>query len=147
MYPKPSGSPENHKRGYCSDGVKQTLPSLELTAQNQDPPQPNRPPTHHLPRWPQPHGIFTNGEEFNVVVFLAKVQELYQRVVVEKDSGEFLMEHEAFAALLATRTVVQEDGGVIFKLFDLKVSPLAPEGLIVVHEGLKYVRMDGLRGT
>ena len=44
MYPGKTNSPENHKRGYCSDGVQQKEKSGDF-----------------LPRWPQPPGIFTNG--------------------------------------------------------------------------------------
>jgi len=142
MYPGPSGSAQNHKRGYCSDGVKQTLKS---SPQNQDPPQTNAPATHAPPDWPQPESIFTSGTQFDPLRFLAKIREMYVKVVVEKASGEFLMEHEAFAALLARRTVVLPDGLILFKLFDLECSGSTPDNLFVVREESKYLRIDCLR--
>src|SRR5258708_4465186 len=86
MYPGPSGSAENHKRAYRSDGAKQ---QMAPSKQNQDPPQTI---SYTLPKWPQPQGIFTNG------------------------SGNLLMEHEAFASMLVKRLVFLADGSVIFKL-------------------------------
>jgi hypothetical protein len=81
MYPGPTGAVENHKKGYCSDGVKQTL---EQSRQNQDPPQPNQSVSIASPRWPQPSGIFTNGTQFHPVAFLHKIGEMYEKVVIEK---------------------------------------------------------------
>jgi hypothetical protein len=115
--------------------------------QNQDPLQPHHPQTlsYTLPKWPQPQGIFTNGTTFHPIKFLANIRELYERVVVEKGSGDMLMEHEAFADLLAKRLVVLEDGSVLFKLFDVDLAPATPDSLVVVHDGDNYLRVDCLR--
>jgi hypothetical protein len=142
MYPGPSGAPENHKRGYCSDGVKQTI---ENAPQNEDPPRANTMASVGPPKWPQPQGLFTAGTYFHPVELLKKIGEMYEKVVIEQSSGEFLMEHEAFASLLARRTLVLEDGSVLFKLFDLECPSSTPDGLIITHEGNKYVQIDCLR--
>jgi hypothetical protein len=141
MYPGPSGSAENHKKGYCSDGVKQ---NMEQSSQNEDPPRDNKPTSCTPAQWPQPHGIFTHGTHFNAFAFLTKIREMYEKVVIEDDSGELLMEHEAFATLLFQRTVIHE-GVVLFKLFSLEHSDPISEGLVVVREDGNYLRVDCLR--
>jgi hypothetical protein len=88
MYPGPSGSAENHKKGYCSDGVKQ---NMEQSSQNEDPPRDNKPTSCTPAQWPQPHGIFTHGTHFNAFAFLTKIREMYEKVVIEDDSGELLI--------------------------------------------------------
>lgn len=142
MYPGPTGAPENHKKGYCSDGVKQTLAHSK---QNQDPPKPNQSVSLAAPAWPQPTGIFTNGTQFHPMIFLDKVRDMYTKVVIEGASGELLLEHEAFAHLLARRTVVLEDRSVLFKIFDLDCPVSMPEGFIVMHGGDKYLCVDCLQ--
>jgi len=77
--------------------------------------------------------------------FLEKIREMYEKVVIEKESGDLMMEHEAFARLLGRRTVVLNDQSVLFKLFDLAYPPSTPEVLIVTHEGDKYLRVDCLQ--
>jgi hypothetical protein len=139
------GAAENHKKGYCSDGVKQ---NMERSAQNDDPPssRANQPPNTLSPQWPQPRGIFTNGTHFDALTFLTTIREMYEKVVVNSDSGELLMEHEAFASLLVRRTVVHE-GFALFKLFKLGDLYPMPEGLLIEHEGCKFLRIDCLRDT
>jgi hypothetical protein len=141
MYPGPSGSAENHKKGYCSDGVKQ---GMEQSSQNEDPPKDNQPTLCTSPQWPQPQGIFTHGTHFNVFAFLTKIREMYEKVVIEGDSGELLMEHEAFAKLLLHRTVVHE-GAFLFKLFSLEDTDPISDGLVVAREDGRYLRVDCLR--
>lgn len=144
-YPGPTGSPENHKRGCCSDGAKSTLATSK---QNQDPRSPDNPfVTHRLPEWPQPEGIFTNGTNFHPLVFLSKLSEMYEKVVIDKESGHLLMEHQAFAALLVRRTITLADGSVLFKIFDVPYPDSTPEELITTHEDLKYLRIDCLRDS
>ena len=60
-----------------------------------------------MPAWPQPQGIFTDGIYFNPVGFLTTLREVYEKVVIDKVSGEAAMEHEAFARLLFARTLTQ----------------------------------------
>lgn len=143
MYPGPANSPENHKRGFCSDGAKSTLATSK---QNQDPTRPNKPAvTHIMPEWPQPEGIFTSGSEFHPLVFLSRLGEMYEKVVVDKESGHLLMEHQAFAALLVRRTITLHDGSVLFKIFDTAYPKSTPDGVVTVHEGLNYLKLDCLR--
>jgi hypothetical protein len=142
MYPGPSGAAENHKQGYCSDGVKQTI---ELTVQNEDPPRADTPKSCTLPEWPQPQGIFTDGIQFHLVEFLNKIREMYEKVVIEKQGGDMILEHVAFASLLARRTVQLEDGAVLFKLLDLGCPPSTLEGLIIIINDKKYLCLDCLQ--
>ncbi|KAF8444446.1 hypothetical protein L210DRAFT_3311152, partial [Boletus edulis BED1] len=48
MYPSSEGSSLNHKRAYCSDGVRQVSKAGD-----------------EVPPWPQPQGIFTAGKTFH----------------------------------------------------------------------------------
>lgn len=142
MYPGPSGAPENHKRGYCSDGAKQTF---ERSPQNEDPPRENTSASANAPKWPQPQGLFTNGTHFHPMELLRKIREMYEKVVVQKSSGEFLMEDEAFVNLLVRRTLILDNGTVLFKLFNLECASSTPEDLLLTHEGNRYLRVDCLR--
>ena len=143
MYPGPNGASENHKRGYCSDGAKQTL---KQTQQNRDPPKPGQPISYTIPKWPQPQGVFTDGTSFDPLQFLAKLREIYEKVVIENEGGgEVAMEQEAFASLLMARLLVRDDGSVLLKLFDLDCAPTTPESLIVTHEGDKYLLVHCLQ--
>ncbi|KAF7794597.1 hypothetical protein EIP86_005733 [Pleurotus ostreatoroseus] len=125
------GSQANHKKHYCSDGVKSTHQG--------DPP----------PRWPQPNGLFSNGTHFHPIVFLEHVHRLH-----EYNTNGFLdgqtampMELAAFAHMLDTRKRIvasQEDNKktILFKLFSyLTCSPPNAE-LIEDHDGARYLRID-----
>jgi hypothetical protein len=116
---------------------------MEQSKQNQDPHQSNQPASP--PEWPQPQGIFTNGTHFHPLVFLDKIKEMNEKVVIEKASGDLLMEHKAFARLLTRRMVVLDDQLVLFKIFDLACPPSTAEVLIIVHEGDKYLRLECLQ--
>lgn len=145
MYPGGSGGPGNHKKGFCSDGAMQ-LP--KKTGQNEDPPRDDQPKSHAPPAWPQPIGIFNNGNKFHPYVFLEKINEMYEKVVVDRDSGaDFVLEHAAFASLLTRRTIQGEDGAVLFKLFDIANEPPIPEELIVVKDNHKHLRIDCLQDS
>ncbi|KAF8575931.1 hypothetical protein K439DRAFT_1261669, partial [Ramaria rubella] len=52
MYPGPTGSPENHKKEFCSDGG---------SVKFRDAP------------WPQPPGIFIKGTSFDILAFLCTI--------------------------------------------------------------------------
>jgi hypothetical protein len=118
MYPGASGSPENHKRGYCSDGVKQAM-KLDT-----------------VPDWPQPQGIFELGTTFYPLRFLASVRDIYDRVVIAGDT--LTMENEAFARLLQKRTIVTDDGHYLFKLFNMDMPLSTPPELVVELNGWRY---------
>lgn len=70
---------------------------------------------------------------------------MYEKVVIDKESGDLLMEHQAFATLLVKRTLTLDEGSVVFKMFDLEYSPSTPDGLVIVRDGLQYLRIDCLR--
>jgi hypothetical protein len=136
MYPGSIGAPENHKRGYCSDGVRSK-------------PLDNK-PSNHLPQWPQPDGVFSGsskGTTFNPIRFLAVVQEMYKNVVIGGACGAEVMEYEAFAEMLRTRTSVRADGAVLFKMYPEFITGSCPEGLVVKEDGSgeTYLSMDCLR--
>ncbi|KAJ7467666.1 hypothetical protein FB451DRAFT_1178035 [Mycena latifolia] len=131
MYPGPKKSPENHKRGYCSDGFKQKVTDGEFAP------------------WPQPDGLFTTGSEFHPLPFLSAIREVYEKVVVEKDYN-ISMEHEAFLGMLrkSGRIIKTDSGAVLFKLFTGFTIPSddpTPEVLFVEITGTKYLRIDALR--
>ena len=84
--------------------------------------------------FPQPDGIFTMGQTFDVLPFFQAVQDLYQRVVIEGTAREDLpIETEAFATLFMNRSSQNEavrDNAVVFELFD----------------GLRVVGADTIKG-
>jgi hypothetical protein len=129
MYPGAPGSPSNHKKGYCSDGVKQVIK------------------TDTVPDWPQPPGIFKLGTKFHPLKFLATIHEVYENVVIKKSSfGEDLpIEYTAFGTLLHSCTITTLAGQCLFKLFDLEMLVPPPPELIVKYEGLHYLQMDCLQ--
>ncbi|KAF8206781.1 hypothetical protein K438DRAFT_1577403, partial [Mycena galopus ATCC 62051] len=133
-YPKESGSPENHKKAYCSDGFKPTLPGGEA-----------------LPQWPLPAGIFTKGTEFHPFLFLAYVREVYEHLSVANIKLEDLpLEDDVFLKLLSSRLVVDANGSVLFKLFNVFTIPSAhnvPDNLTVTHNGSLYLYVNSLRNT
>ncbi|KAJ6484175.1 hypothetical protein C8R45DRAFT_931628 [Mycena sanguinolenta] len=132
MYPGKTGSPENHKKGYCSDGFKQKTSAEESTL------------------WPQPAGIFSTGSEFHPVSFLAAVRNLYDKVVLQTGSN-LSVEEEAFSVMLQEpgRTLNVNDA-VLFKLFagyNIPAGDKIPDTYFVEYQGSRYLRIDALSGT
>ncbi|KAG2040154.1 hypothetical protein BDR03DRAFT_821963, partial [Suillus americanus] len=84
MYPGPKNSPLNHKKGYCTDGVKQSSKAA----------------SEELPAWPQPQGIFSEGQTFHPHVFLSMVQRVYEHIFMQRPGETDLLETEAFSKLL-----------------------------------------------
>ncbi|KAG1765854.1 hypothetical protein EV702DRAFT_1151163 [Suillus placidus] len=129
MYPGAENSPLNHKRGYCADGVKQVSKSGE-----------------DLPPWPQPQGLFSEGRTFHPHAFLTAVQRVYERVFSQGPGEMDILETEAFAKLLASRTEIREDGAVLFRLFtDIVVDSSTPRDRIVTHNGNQWLRINFLQ--
>ncbi|KAG1776098.1 hypothetical protein EV702DRAFT_1269133 [Suillus placidus] len=129
MYPGAENSPLNHKRGYCADGVKQVSKSGE-----------------DLPPWPQPQGLFSEGRTFHPHAFLTAVQRVYERVFSQGPGEMDILEMEAFAKLLASRTEIREDGAVLFCLFtDIVVDSSTPRDRIVTHDGNQWLRINFLQ--
>lgn len=133
MYPGPTGSSDNHKRGYCADGVRQKV----------------KPDSNDglLPEWPQPHGIFTNGTHFHPMNFLLKIREVFDKVLnKEITEGDYSMEDQAFSRLLASR-IIQEEGRCLFRLYDLEITDNRNiiTDLVVTIDGVRYLRIDCLQ--
>ncbi|KAJ6460701.1 hypothetical protein C8R47DRAFT_1226202 [Mycena vitilis] len=133
-YPGPTGSDENHKKIYCSDGFKTKLAS-EAAAP-----------------WPQPNGIFTKGAEFHPFVFLAEVREVYGRLFTDSVKPEDLsLEHDALLKLLNTRLVVDDStGNVMFKMFPDFAIPAKdniPDYLIVEYNASKHLLINSLKSN
>ncbi|KAJ7138759.1 hypothetical protein C8R43DRAFT_1131921 [Mycena crocata] len=133
-YPGPSGSPENHKKSFCSDGFRPTLKG------------------ETVPAWPLPPGIFTNGTDFHPLVFLAGVRELYEALVIQRVNREdFSMEDEAFYQLLSARvTLDKATGAVMFKLYsELNVpdSDGVPVDMYIEYMGSRHLYINSLRDT
>ncbi|KAF8573273.1 hypothetical protein K439DRAFT_1421446 [Ramaria rubella] len=59
MYPGPTGSPDNHKKEFCSDsGSVKFRDAL----------------------WPQPAGVFVKGTSFDISAFLRTILEIYEKI-------------------------------------------------------------------
>ncbi|KAG1797189.1 hypothetical protein EV424DRAFT_1333526 [Suillus variegatus] len=130
MYPGPENSPLNHKRGYCADGVKQVSKNS----------------SEDLPPWPQPQGLFSEGRTFHPHAFLLAVQHVYEYVSLQGPGEMDLLETEAFAKLLVSRTEIHQDGAVLFRLFtDFIVDPSTPRDCIVVRDDKQWLRINFLQ--
>ena len=126
------GSLDNHKKGYCSDGVWQ-----KAKAESND---------GALPEWSQPSGIFTNGTHFHPITFLSKICQLYDKVVEGTISEtEYSMEDEAFSRLLSSHIHIWE-GKSFFHTYDLEVAldESVPSDLLVEIDGVKSLQVDCL---
>jgi hypothetical protein len=134
MYPGgKGGSPENHKKGHCSDGFKQKAPAEDSAP------------------WPQPAGLFTTGSEFHPLPFLAAVRDLYEKVVIAADAGNLGLEDEAFSIMLQQPgRIITVNGAVLFKLFggfEVPAGDRVPDTYFVDHNGSQYLRIDALSDT
>lgn len=145
MYPQlqASGSPENHKPGYCADGSsgRQILDPLNNIWT----------PIHKLPKiipWPQPEGIFTGGNRFHPIPFLQTIHTLYQQIYEEKiDASELSLELEAFVVLYAQHIIELPNGLNLWKIpTGLQVDPLG-SSFVVEHLGQPHVRIDCLQDS
>ncbi|TFY52964.1 hypothetical protein EVG20_g10326 [Dentipellis fragilis] len=166
-YPYEKGSPLNHKKHCCADGVKSTLqggsrkgegkkapkqaaPLIPTGSGPQEPAQPHAtpskvPPKEILPSYPQPCGIFSNGSHFHPLAFLKAVHDMYMKVIVGDIPASGLdMEEQEFASMFANCSV-HVDGYVLFRLFDyLTESPQITDH-VVMHEGARHLRIDLLK--
>lgn len=134
MYPYGEGGRGNHSRDYCSDGVPV---HFKLTENKQLP----------VPPWPQPEGIYIRGKSFSAVTFLTVLRHMYEKVVIEEDSGSLTMEYEAFALALSGR-ITHREGVPFFELYpELEIAPSTPLGLVTLdpQAGKRYLRMECLR--
>ena len=130
MYPGATGSPLNHRRGYCSDGAPVRVKC-----------------GGHIP-YPQPPGIFTKAEHFHHLPFLFAVRELHRRVSDERLTMDNLdLDYFAFSKLLGSR-LIKNGEDYLFQLWtSLKIDEQAVSGLLVEHNGRRYLRIDCLRSS
>ncbi|KAI1782147.1 hypothetical protein LXA43DRAFT_906615 [Ganoderma leucocontextum] len=145
MYPEGKNHKDNHGRNVCSDGVRQSSEKVHFVINDV-----SHDLVEHPPPFPQPNGIFTDGNVFHPARFMEVVRRFYDRVVIDHSApGALAMNDYAFAALLYDRTVIVPglDGRpskVIFKLFhSFKLAPGEPV-VLDEHEGEMYLRMDCL---
>ncbi|KAH9001850.1 hypothetical protein EDB86DRAFT_2801333, partial [Lactarius hatsudake] len=135
MYPGPTGSPENHKWGYCSDGVRSKPPDDA--------------PPGYLPPWPQPNGIFSSdagGETFNPIPFLATLRNVYEKAVLGGGQSDEVVEFGAFTTMLHLRIVFRTDGAILFRLYPKFELGPCPEGLFVKGDKFEEGR-GGIEAT
>jgi hypothetical protein len=91
--------------------------------------------------------IFEMGTHFHPIKFLKMLQEVYEKVVVDRDvTIRLTIEYEAFTKMLGKRTTIDHDGTILFRLFDLTIPPSTPDQLIVLRDGRKHLRLDCLSG-
>ncbi|KAG2039032.1 hypothetical protein BDR03DRAFT_981073 [Suillus americanus] len=131
MYPGPKNSPLNHKKGYCTDGVKQSSKAAGM----------------ELPPWPQPQGIFSEGRTFHPHVFLSMVQHVYKHVFMQGPGETDLLETKAFSKLLILCTEVHKsDNMVLFRLFKGFITdPTTPHNRIISHDGGEWLKINYLQ--
>ena len=134
MYPGPEGSALNHKRGYCSDGVKQVSKHEEI------------------PPWPQPYGIFTTGKTFHPPAFYRTVQDIYERYCSagSEPTPIATMEVFTFVQLLASHIRTFDDGSMGFRLHsDYELDKATPNSCIARPEdgSGEFLRIPYLQGT
>ena len=124
---------------------------LKSTPQNEDPViSPGQAkPSINPPEWPQPHGLFTDqggniGITFNPYVCFKELEPTYKKLVIDQSCTDITLEQVAFTTLLARRTIRDDDGAVLFKLFDIRNIPEVPQELIVIRKNNKFLRISCL---
>ena len=144
-WPRGEKSLENHKCSFCSDSARSTMATSE---QNKPPVQPGMTLPNSssvtLP-YPLPSGIFKNGTLFNSLASTKKVAQLYEQIIINKKSGDSVMQDEAFATLLMWCTVTLKDGTVVFKMVECETPKSTLDGLITQIDGLNYLHLDCLQ--
>lgn len=142
MYPAPTGSPLNHKKGICEDGVMQ---KVQRCSQNEDPPDAIlRSIALTPPDWPQPIGLFTDrgkdvGVTFDPTLLIVRMRDAYKAVVIDRKQPT--LEQAALTSLLAKRSIELDGGTVLFKMYNLKNIPEAPHELVVERGNNKHIRI------
>ena len=135
MYPGLEGSSLNHRRAYCSDGVRRVSKVNEV------------------PPWPQPHGVFTAGKMFHPQAFYVTLQDTYECYCMPsaEPTPTPTMETVAFVRLLASRIRTFNNNVIGFRLFpDYKLDAKTPSSYIFRPEDdsgewlrLAYLQSEG----
>lgn len=146
MYPGPNKSPQNHKRGFCSDGCPVSFDRFAKVKLESTKNQPKDVP----PPFPQPEGIFSIGETFNPLQFLQTLRDLYERIVVRRENSttaDASVEDLAFTQMLESRTIHLPDGRVGFRLFEgLRMNATAAElsELVIENDSGRFLHIQML---
>lgn len=107
MYPYSKNSPDNHARGYCSDGG----PVWSLTSKAKNKPRDRSPP------FPLPAGLFKKGKEFDPIKLLENLRSLYTKIATcYVTATDLNPEESAFLKLMIERIIIR-DGYTYFKLY------------------------------
>jgi hypothetical protein len=84
---------------------------------------------------------------FHPIKSLKTLREVYEKVVVDRASGvDVPIKYEAFTKMQGKRTTIDQDGTILFRLFDFTIPPSTPDQLIVLCDGCKHLRLDCLSG-
>ena len=128
MYPALEGSPLNHRRGYCAEGVKQSSKVKEL-----------------LP-WPQPHRICSDGHTFHPTALLDTPKDLLERSIMQLPHTLTTMGDKAFAALIKSCLIRTNDGHFLFCFFqEFAVDPSTPNPYFHIHDSVNYPSLSRRR--
>ena len=80
-------------------------------------------------------------------MFVKKVTQLYEQVIINKESGNSMLQDEAFTTLLMQRTITLKDGTMAFKMVNCETPKLTLDKVIIQIEGLNYLCLDCLQDT
>lgn len=136
MWVYSGGNSDNHKKGYCLDGVKQKV------ATNED----------KLLPWPQLNKIFMKRTHFWLTHFNRTIHELYDMVTDGNTTGgPRAMEYVAFVEMLQKRLIIiptmeTQPSCVCSKLycaFQFSKQPGSPSNIVKV-DGVKYFHITYL---
>ncbi|GBE88497.1 hypothetical protein SCP_1303130 [Sparassis crispa] len=142
MWPAQEGSRENHRKSYCTDGVRQTARKVQRLVDGKTESIMEEPPN-----FPQPQGIFMTGTHFHPVIFLKTIEDMYEQLVVQGGNGGALsMEFTAFTTLLEKRLKIHSDGMALFELYSsLEVASTSSVAKAIVEcNEVKYLHVDCL---
>ena len=140
MYGHARSTGQNHRRGCCSDGAP-SKPAFHGEAP---------PPLSHLDEiakvlpWPQPDGIFTNGNRFHPLSFLAHTMSLYQNLVEADSSLEHLsLEMQSLGLYISRRRTPYNGSWYVRIPTDLVIDP-AGASFVERIEGEYRIRINWL---
>jgi len=70
---------------------------------------------------------------------------MYENVVVGGErSTDLPMEYEASGKVLQRRTTINDGSGMLFRLYDLIMSPPTPDSLVVLHNRHQHLHLGCL---
>ena len=143
MYPGPNKSPQNHKRGYCSDGCPVSFDRFAKSKGEESKTQQSS--RDSPPPYPQPDGVFIDGESFSCTHFLRSVKDVYERAVMQETNqavADFTVEDQAFASMLEARVSQLPDGAIVFRLYEgLRLDSAIASEMVVEIDGVRYLRV------